>query len=329
MIQKQLLKLFLIFTLIVLWGCAAFNRDNTPALNYVEKKLWPEKAVARAIAFPVIFPVGVAAASIDAFIIHPAYVVDDAAEDTDDLLWSRIDWETEYVTECAALPWRAIFTPVIFTGSFLGRSMFDFPKRADRLRYVNRKEENITTETQDINYENLKKAHEIMNSEDYVNSLSMLDQISFEKLPDQGKYVHNYILLEASWKTKDLRRLQNLDLYYLSLNPYQKEIKSIFEEMMNTDDPMFRWWACSFMMQSYDFSTDERLKAGSKAISDSEPIIRYNALFVLKHRYQSNIRQLLWDDITRISKEDPHPMIRNYAALILKTSKKDGSVSKY
>ena len=115
-------------------GCAVFDRDNTPTLNWVEAHMLPERGAARTLAYPVVIPLGLLAISADALIVHPATVIDDAVEDTGDCLWEHFDWKTEYVTECASLTPRTALTPVVFSGAFIGRSMFAVPERAKKGR---------------------------------------------------------------------------------------------------------------------------------------------------------------------------------------------------
>jgi hypothetical protein len=122
-------------------GCAFMNRDNTHMLNQVEDNLWPEETAMQVLAFPVVFPIGFAALLVDIVVVHPASVASDAWEDTEDLLWKGMRWEERYVTECAALPWRALFTPVVMTGDFLGRSFFDIPTRAEQERRAREEKE--------------------------------------------------------------------------------------------------------------------------------------------------------------------------------------------
>jgi hypothetical protein len=107
-------------------GCAVFNRDNTPTLNALEKYAFPEDRTTKALLYPVLIPAGLAAASIDAFVVHPISVMDDAAEDVHDALWSHLDFDRKYATECAFLIPRTTLTPVLFTGDFLMRSAFDW-----------------------------------------------------------------------------------------------------------------------------------------------------------------------------------------------------------
>ncbi|MBU1052292.1 MAG: hypothetical protein KKC46_00500 [Proteobacteria bacterium] len=124
----------IIFVVIVLFlnGCAVFNRNNTPILNTFEKYCVPEDKTLRVISSPLIIPTGLVAVSIDALVVHPISVVDDAAADTVDLLWDNINWDKEYVTECALLVPRTVCSPIILTGDFLGRSLFDIDGRHKR-----------------------------------------------------------------------------------------------------------------------------------------------------------------------------------------------------
>ena len=96
------------------------NRENTPLFNQVEEHLVPEETVWQVAAFPLTFPLGIAALVVDGLIIHPVSVIGDAAGDTGDCCWDNFDWDEQYVTECACLPWRVVFTPIVFTTTFVG-----------------------------------------------------------------------------------------------------------------------------------------------------------------------------------------------------------------
>ena len=115
----------LLAALMPLSGCAIFNRDNTPLLNWFEAKAIPKKNPAKTLAYPVLIPGGMLAVVIDGVIVHPIRSIDDTMHDTKDICWDELNWKTEYVTECAALPLRVIGTPVIAVGSFVLRSLFD------------------------------------------------------------------------------------------------------------------------------------------------------------------------------------------------------------
>lgn len=105
-------------------GCAWSNPDNRPVWNAFEEHLVPEDDVAFALTLPLTLPGGFGAILIDSLFVHPVQVVDDAARDARDL-WEDMDWSAEYYTELAMLPLRGLGTPVVFVGSFFGRSVFD------------------------------------------------------------------------------------------------------------------------------------------------------------------------------------------------------------
>ena len=119
-------------------GCAVFNRDNTPVLNFVEDSLLPETNPARSIAYPLLLPVGLVAVTIDGVIIRPISVADDAVLDTKEDLWEDFNWKERYVTECVLLIPRTAFTPIVLVGYFLGRSTFDIEPRGGEPRFRDR-----------------------------------------------------------------------------------------------------------------------------------------------------------------------------------------------
>ena len=67
---------------------------------------------------------------VDTLVAHPLQVIDDAFEDASEL-WDPDDFEFEdkYYTEVVLVPFRVVGTPLVFAGSFVGRSLFDVPQR--------------------------------------------------------------------------------------------------------------------------------------------------------------------------------------------------------
>jgi hypothetical protein len=92
---------------------------HTPAQNVL-----PKNKTLQAAFTPVLFPLGVAALCVDQCLLHPASVLDDAIEDTVDVLWT-FDNSGRYMAFCATLPWRIALTPIVFLFDWLGRSLFD------------------------------------------------------------------------------------------------------------------------------------------------------------------------------------------------------------
>jgi len=132
--MRRLPLLLIILTLISCGGCAVFNRDNTPALNLVEQNLVPADRTARMISSPLIVPVGLVAATLDMVLFHPISVAEDAWDDTNDLLWKKLDWDHQFVTTTVLNAPRVVAMPIIFTTDLLARSSFDISRRGGDIR---------------------------------------------------------------------------------------------------------------------------------------------------------------------------------------------------
>lgn len=117
---------------LALGGCAWSNRDNRPVWNAFEEHLVPENDAAFVATLPLTVPGGLGAILIDSFVVHPVQVVDDAAGDAIDV-WKNMEWQERYYTELATLLPRTAGTPIVFLGSFLGRSFFDIDPRKEAL----------------------------------------------------------------------------------------------------------------------------------------------------------------------------------------------------
>lgn len=127
--MRKALALLIAVNILICSGCAVFNRDNTPALNFIDQHLVPENRTARALAYPVVVPLGVVAATMDMFVLHPISVAGDAWQDTNDVLWRDLDWENRYVTTTVVNAPRVAAMPIIFTADLLARSSFDISRR--------------------------------------------------------------------------------------------------------------------------------------------------------------------------------------------------------
>ena len=109
-------------------GCAFMNRDNMRMLNWLEDDVMPAKGTtARQLTYPITVPLGLCAMAADIIVVHPICSVDDAVLDTDDACWSKFYWDQGYVTECAQLPFRVVFSPVVLVFDWAGRCLFDIP----------------------------------------------------------------------------------------------------------------------------------------------------------------------------------------------------------
>ena len=84
----------------------------------------PEDSVTKVLLAPIYIPIGILGGIFDIFLIHPISVIPDSVEDTADLFWDPDD-DLGYVTLMGTIPGRVIITPLFFTLSWMGRSLFD------------------------------------------------------------------------------------------------------------------------------------------------------------------------------------------------------------
>lgn len=124
------MRAILLVSLATLSSCAWANPDNRPVWNGFERHVVPDDDGWFYATLPVTVPLGVGAVLVDTLVAHPLQVVDDAFDDAGEL-WkeSSFDFDDHYYTEVLLVPLRAVGTPLVFAGSFLGRSMFDVPPR--------------------------------------------------------------------------------------------------------------------------------------------------------------------------------------------------------
>lgn len=132
--MRRTISILASLSLLFCGGCAVFNRDNTPALNFVEKHLVPKDNTTRLVSSPLLVPVGFAAATLDMVLLHPLSVAGDAWDDTNDLLWKNLDWDRQFVTTTVLNAPRAVAVPIVFTTDFLARSTFDISRRGGDIR---------------------------------------------------------------------------------------------------------------------------------------------------------------------------------------------------
>lgn len=113
--------------LLMLGGCAIFEPENRRLLELLDADLAPPPGAAAIALTPVTLPVGVVALAADMVVVHPVASIDDAWLDTRDVLWHSTD-ETSF-RKVVMAPVSVLLTPVIFTGDWLGRSLFAIPAR--------------------------------------------------------------------------------------------------------------------------------------------------------------------------------------------------------
>jgi len=132
--MRRALSILVTLNLIFCSGCAVFNRNNTPALNFVEEHLLPRENPARSLSFPLTVPAGFAAGALDMVLFHPLSVAGDAWDDTNEILWEKLDWDQQFVTTTVFNAPRVAAVPIIFSLDFLARSSFDISRRGGDVR---------------------------------------------------------------------------------------------------------------------------------------------------------------------------------------------------
>lgn len=130
--MSAVIRMAALGVLTLLTSCAWTNRANRPVWNAFESNLVPGSQTAFVCTLPLTVPAGLLVIVGDTLIAHPIQVVDDALGDAGDVWDSLSLTDAHYYTNAAEVPFRAVWTPVVFAGSFLGRSMFDIRPHDER-----------------------------------------------------------------------------------------------------------------------------------------------------------------------------------------------------
>jgi hypothetical protein len=324
-----------------LGGCAIMNRDNTPLLNMVEENLWPESMGAQVAVFPLVFPTGIAAVVVDAVLIHPILVIDDALSDTSDILWEEWDFDEHYMTHCMTIPWRAVLSPLIFSFDFLGRSLFDIPNRADVERQRAARDAEMLARAEE-------EARQVNRYTSWQESVTvLLDEA--EELMDKGlpaealdkiaaaDFLHGkedrtlrigrrspllsrirFLLLKAAWESGRIELIDPAWAAVLWKGKNDAETESILGAMRWSDDAATRWTAFRFdMARRRSFHGKPELFRN--ALKDASLLLRHSALESIARHIDDETRSLhgefdeLLPDLERIAAHDADPIIRNFA----------------
>jgi hypothetical protein len=115
--------------LLLAAGCAISEHDNRRTLNALDLHLSPESAATRWMVAPLALPVGVAGLAVDAAVVHPCCVFDDAWGDTTEWLWTS-HGESRF-RRAVMVPLSALATPFLFAGDWLARALFDIDPRLE------------------------------------------------------------------------------------------------------------------------------------------------------------------------------------------------------
>jgi len=281
----------------LLSGCACFNKDNVPTLNFVEKHLVPESTTGQVVASPVLFPIGLVALGLDIAIVHPAMVVPDAASDTKDALWDHFDWDKMYVTGCAALPWRTFGTPVVFTGDFLGRAFFDVAGKAKHS-------------------DELEKARKLVEEEKYSEAKPLLKGPWKYKMPNKQRQEAMFLELKVLCLTGDYEAMTDWDMRELTKSDRKQEVLALLDSCRKSDQPMVRWTSSRALLVAYERETEKLRDVFREMMAEQDPVLRALALRFVGERDSPRAAPLL-PDLKRVAQEDSNPTNRALAAHIV------------
>lgn len=131
--MRLVTAIFIALSLYMMSGCAVFNRNNTPATNYVEAHFASENQTVRVLSYPLVVPAGIIAAAMDMLLFHPISVAKDSWEDTNELLWKNLEWDNQYVTTTVVHAPRIAAIPIVFTADLIARSNFDISRRGGEI----------------------------------------------------------------------------------------------------------------------------------------------------------------------------------------------------
>lgn len=100
-------------------ACSMLRTDNRRTLNALDAAFTPDSTAGKVALAPVALPVGLAAFAADLTIVHPVVTLDDAWDDTTDLLWTPRGEST--LRKVLFVPVAAVATPVVFAVDWFGR----------------------------------------------------------------------------------------------------------------------------------------------------------------------------------------------------------------
>lgn len=280
---KYLLRLGLVISVLAVSGCAVSNRQNTPLLNEVREHAIPKNKELNLFTLPMIVLVGGCAGTVDAVVIHPALVFDDAAGDTNDILKWSARWKGHYFTQSALVIPKAVATPVVYLTAYIRRAVFDVDPRPSDQACREAADLERQQKIQEIN-QFLERARQWYGQSDYSHSWAITDIII------KSDYAE-YNIPEILRKEVGILHLKNL----LGLNDadgfkpaFGCEFLAHSREWFLDDEfkqlltgVILKWPAESkvrIILCLRYFADDEIEPLLMKAINDPEAVVRYAAL---------------------------------------------------
>lgn len=296
-------------------GCAVFNKQNTPLLNEVREHTIPKDRELNFFTLPLVVLVGTVAGTIDAVIVHPALVIDDAAGDTNDFLKWDARWRGHYFTQSALVIPKSAVTPVVYLTAYIRRAVFDVdPRPSDQARQeaADRERQQKINEIKRF----LQRAREWHAQSDYSHSLAITDIIM--KSDYEGYNIPEILEKEAGiLHLKNLLGMNDAAGFKGSFDyPFlaharewflDDEFKQLLEEVILKWPPESK---TPIILSLRRFPDKETKPLLTLALSDSEAVVRYAAL-------EAAIKTPMIKSVIRKARFDPDDIIRLKANQVL------------
>lgn len=109
-------------------GCALTQRDHISTTNWMDRTIVPDNRVAQVALTPVLVPLCVATLAVDNLVICPVVHLPSAWDDCGDFFTAETG---DYYADMGFLPVKTALTPIVFAGSWFGRSVFAVEPRHD------------------------------------------------------------------------------------------------------------------------------------------------------------------------------------------------------
>lgn len=105
---------------MVLTNCALTDVNHLATTNWMDRHIVPDNKLASWAITPVLIPITIITLVVDNFIVAPTVHLPTALEDTSEFFTSDIDG---YYANMGVLPFKVVLSPIVFVGSWLGRTV--------------------------------------------------------------------------------------------------------------------------------------------------------------------------------------------------------------
>jgi hypothetical protein len=124
--KLKLVCLLLLYPLCL--GCAVTRFDHMATTNWMDRTIVPDNRTAQWAMTPLLIPLCVGTLAVDNLLVAPAVHAPSAYGDAEEFFTASVGG---YYTEMGVLPFRAAITPIVFVGSWMGRTFFAIEPRYD------------------------------------------------------------------------------------------------------------------------------------------------------------------------------------------------------